>query len=249
LKDKKTFLKNVIADIKKDSSDVGFAGFLNQKGFKASMDFYFSHEPLANEKYPRKISLREFGKLIEKSIGKIKEFIIGKEIHVYIFPTLSKFIIDKMNGVTGRLIWENVIYIDVFPKKNWKKYFQSTFVHELAHILQKKYSYNMTIGEGVIYDGMAEHFQEKFLGKVKNPWTHVLTEKEAKQRLSEIKPILKRKDLRLYREVFYGTGRYPLWMGYSLGYYIIQEYLKKHKIAWDEFLRISPQQVLKEIRL
>ena len=51
-----------------------------------------------------------------------------------------------------------------------------------------------------------------------------------------------------YNEIFYGKGGYPLWAGYTIGYYLIEDYLKKQKdIDWKKMLRENPNKILKEI--
>ncbi len=244
LENKEAYIKKIIEDIKKYSDSKGFAGFKNEKEFRTYLNFFYREE-IINKNYPlNKISLEKCTKLVIETVKKIHEFLEGKEIHLYIFPTIFKFTIEKMNGISGRLIWENIIYINIFPKKNWEKFFKSSLAHEIAHVLQKNYSYNMNIGEALVLEGMAEHFQENFLGKVKNPWTKVLSKKEAIRLFKKIKPILKKRDLNSYNEVFYGTGKYPLWAGYSMGYHAVEEYLKKHKTNWKQFLKEDPNKIL-----
>ena len=55
------------------------------------------------------------------------------------------------------------------------------------------------------------------------------------------------KKYKLYREVFFGTGKYPLWSGYTIGYYILKEYLKQQKeINWEKIIKTKPKVILKE---
>jgi len=63
--------------------------------------------------------------------------------------------------------------------------------------------------------------------------------------LAEIKPLLHENDFEKYSEVFFGTGKYPLWTGYSIGYFLVKKYLKKQKIIkWKEVLKVNPEEIL-----
>lgn len=244
---KEKFLNKIIEDIKNNSNSEGFAGFQNESGFRMHFDFR-NYGDKINIKYPsNKIFLNKISKLTKEALEKISEVLDKREIHLYLFPTLSKFTIEKMKGSSGRWIWKNVIYIDVFPGENWEEYFKGTLIHETAHTLSDYYSNEISIGEGIIFEGLAEHFQEKFIG-VKNSWTKAFPKKKIQEIFKEIKANLDKKDHDLYNDLFFGTGKYPLWTGYTIGYFLIEEYLKKHKkFSWKKLLRENPNKILKEI--
>ena len=244
---KEKFLNKIIEDIKNNSNSEVFAGFQNESGFRMHFDFR-NYGDKINIKYPsNKIFLNKISKLTKEALEKISEVLDKREIHLYLFPTLSKFTIEKMKGSSGRWIWKNVIYIDVFPGENWEEYFKGTLIHETAHTLSDYYSNEISIGEGIIFEGLAEHFQEKFIG-VKNSWTKAFPKKKIQEIFKEIKANLNKKDHDLYNNLFFGTGKYPLWTGYTIGYFLIEEYLKKHKkFSWKKLLRENPNKILKEI--
>lgn len=244
--DRKKFLNEIIGDIKKTSS-AGFAGFLDERGFRYHFDFWNPNDK-TNVKYSlNKISLDKCSKLVEEAFRKISDVLDKEEIHIYLFPTLSKFTIEKMNGNSGRWVWKDVIYIDIFPKEKWEEYFKSAIIHETAHTLSDYFSDEISIGEGMIFEGLAEHFQEKFTG-IKNPWVKVFPEKQALKLFEELKPKLNEKSYEVYGDIFFGNKKYPLWAGYTIGYYLIKEYLKNKKnIDWKELLREDPNKILKGI--
>ncbi len=48
-----------------------------------------------------------------------------------------------------------------------------------------------------------------------------------------------------YMDVFYGTGKYSSWLGYSLGYYLVEKYLATlNEIDWNILLRKNPKEIL-----
>jgi len=65
--------------------------------------------------------------------------------------------------------------------------------------------------------------------------------------LKEIKPVLHKNNFKKYNEIFFETGKHPLWSGYSIGYFLVKKYLEKQKtINWKELLKINPEEILKE---
>jgi len=249
INNKEEFMKKITEDAEKTNSE-GFSGFKDKEGFKSHLESWVLGGSLTNEKYVLdKIPINKCLELIKEVFEKIQGVLDRREIHIYLFPTLSRFTIEKMGGSGGVLIWKNIIYIDVFPKKGWEKSFKNSITHEVAHALSPFFDVNkMSIGEGLVFDGIAENFKEKFIDRKKSNWVSVLSEEDSKKLLEEIKPKLNEKDYELYNELFFGTGKYPLWAGYSLGYYIVKKYLKKHKdVNWKKLLRIDPKEILNGI--
>ncbi len=244
------FIESVMREIKENNRD-GFAGFLDKEGLRSHLESWVCEGPLIGGGYPQdKISTKECSYLIQNVFENISEILDKREISFYLFPTLSGFTINKMGGSGGVLIWKNIIYIEIFPIKGWEKHFKSSLVHELAHALSPYFNVNsMNIGQGFIFDGIAEHLQEKFVG-IKSPWTKAITENQVLEILRELKnnDRLNHKNFNLYNELFYGTGKYPLWTGYTIGYYLVGEYLKKQKnIDWKKLLRINPEIILNSV--
>ena len=70
---------------------------------------------------------------------------------------------------------------------------------------------------------------------------------EAKGLLEELKDKLDSENFDDYIEVFYGSGKYPNWSGYTIGYNLITKYLEgKENVNWNDLLRKNPKEILKE---
>ncbi len=108
----------------------------------------------------------------------------------------------------------------------------------------------MSIGEGMIFEGLAEHFRETMIGGSQAPWLDKISEEQARKLFNEIKSEINNKSTDFYNEVFFGTGRYPQWAGYTIGYYLIKDYLEMQgKINWNKILRINPKEVLNSLKI
>lgn len=177
-------------------------------------------------------------------------YVFDKEIiKILISPTIDEFTLKRMGGVNGYCTSRLTIFIGInLLNNNWKNNFEKTLVHELAHALSPFYDMeNMSIGEGIVFDGIAENFKEKFVDKEKSPWVESVSKEDSIKIFNDIKSKLGSRDVNLYSQIFFGTGKYPLWAGYSIGYYLIKNYIKSKNIDWKEFLRKDPKEILKEI--
>ena len=232
-----------------DLEDIGFAGCLEKdwlktllKGFildKNSDNQHYSYNP----EYEKKV--RE---ICEETLKQCKGY-INKKIHIFLFPTFSKFVIEKMGGVNGFSSWHGTLWIFVNFVRGWEDSLKETIVHELAHAVSPFYKGgDFVIGYGLILDGIAEHFKDYIIPNKRSSWTQAISEKKAWEMFRELKDSLTIKDFDKYNELFYGTGKYPLWAGYTIGYYLVKEYLKKQRyIDWNGLLRKNPKDILKEI--
>jgi len=110
--------------------------------------------------------------------------------------------------------------------------------------MQDYYSYDMTLFEHLIADGLAEHFQKKFLDGNRNSFTKVISKKEAKKILKELEPCLdKTMDdaPEIHSNLFFGDKKYASGTGYTIGYYLVEDYLNKNKnIGWNSLFKQKP---------
>lgn len=247
-KNPKKIIQNILNEIQEDGK-IGFAGFSNKKALKNTLKkFMFSR---VGEDLYFKIPSKEIDKILEVSkeiLEKLEKYSSNKK-HVFVFPCFDNFTIKKMNGLGGFCPWKNVILIFLNPQKSWENSLKETIIHEFVHSISPFYKGgNFSIGEGLIFEGLAENFREKVFGGESAPYSKALNEEEAMEILNEIKDKLNSKNWNEYIEIFYGTKKYALWAGYSIGYYLIKRYLKnKVKINWNELLRGDPKKILSEI--
>ncbi len=241
-------VKEIVKNIP-ELEDIGFAGCLEKDFLKKILKgFVFGKEgknqsylySFENEKNVRKICWE----VIEKC-----KLYINKKVHIFLFPTYDNFVIEKMGGVNGFSTWNNTLLIFINFRDNWEASLKEAIVHELAHALSPFYKGgDFSVGSGLVLDGLAEHFKYFVLSVKRSPWTQAISEKKAWEIFKELKNILEVKDFDKYNEVFYGTGRYPMWAGYTIGYYLIEDYLKNKKnIDWKKLLREDPMKILNEI--
>ncbi len=244
IKEEKEFVAKIVNKIN-FQKDIGFAGFKDKNSLKKFLTWLVYNNSKVN--IWNSVTLDECKKKISFVLRKCSKVIQKKTIKIFIFPTISEFVINKMDGVSGFSPWKNTILLGVFRTENWSKAIKDTVCHELAHALALNFNRRETIGDDLIFEGIAEHFREYFLNGQKSPWVKALSKKKARQIFLEIKPMLKTRSHDLFRALFFGTKNYPLWSGYAISYYLVKSYLDKCKEKnWIEILKTPPSKILRE---
>lgn len=245
----KEIIEKIIEDIP-NLDDIGFAGYLEKKWLKMTLKRLILDKNGDNQSYSYNVEYeKEIKTSCEEAIKKCEKYLDGK-IHIFLFPTFDEFAIEKMNGVNGFCPWTNTIFIFINFTNQWKKYLKEAIIHELAHALSPYSKSDTSIGSWLVLEGLAENFKDFIFPESQSKWTHAISETESQKILAEIKPFFRENNFNKYSEVFFGTGKYPLWTGYTIGYCIVKNYIKKYpNINWNELLRKNPKEILKKINI
>ena len=240
---KKGSLIDWILDQIPDDIDIGFAGCSHKDGLLVHLKWAIGeiNDIGTIDEDKTKIAVEETVKKCFSTANAIKP------VHIFVFPTSKTFVKEKMDGVAGYSFWRNTILVYINPVDGWDTALRNTICHEFAHAVAQNYNRMETILDQLIFDGVAEHFRESVVNGDKAPWVKALTEEEAMKIFDEIKDDLDSVDENTRNEIFYGTGKYPLWSGYAIGYFIVGNFLKKlNKIDWNEILKMPPRKIFEE---
>ncbi len=243
LVNKSEFIGQLIKSI--NLEHVGYAGFKSKKFFKEYLERQIERDNWIKGKYPMEnLEEKELLEAIKKVFYKIEEVIPSEDIYVYVFPTLSEFVIKSMGGVGGFSSWKNTILLDVYPTNNWKKQFEIMLAHEVAHAVSPFCHKLSNLRSWLVFEGIAEHFRERFIGGKKSPWTSAISRRDSKKIFDELIPLLDSDNQDIYTGLFFGSKKYPLWAGYTIAYYLIEDYLKNLKeVDWKKVLMVHPNDV------
>lgn len=241
-KEKEKFVGRLIEKITYDK-DVGYAGYKGAGALKkVLLQYIYGHK---QEKWTR-IKKEDIKEEIENVFDLCKS-IFDRDVRVFVFPTIDSFIIEKMGGIAGFTSYERTILLFVHKTIRWEQVVKETVGHELAHALTPKYYKRSVIQDRLVFEGLAEHFREQFIGGKRSMLTTAISKREAKAILVQIKRDLQRSDYKLYCKLFYGTGKYPRWAGYAIGYHLVRSYLTKlHIKEWGQILKTPPSKIISD---
>lgn len=133
-------------------------------------------------------------------------------------------------GIMGYCPEEHLIYLTIDTdsptfKKNGKESLKRMFTHELHHAARwGGIGYGDTLGAAILSEGLAGHFVLEMFSGDPEPWEMM----DCVTLHSHFSHMLKNWDEKYYNhnDWFYGTGKLPRWLGYSLGFKLVSWYLR-----------------------
>ncbi|GGB05339.1 hypothetical protein GCM10011491_36890 [Brucella endophytica] len=103
---------------------------------------------------------------------------------------------------------------------------QRQIIHEVHHCMRMAGpGYGWTLGEALVSEGLAGQFVCKLFGSAPEPWERAVP----LERLLSNPVDMKSLSAKGYNHPawFFGTGAYPRWLGYTLGFEMVGNWLKE----------------------
>lgn len=174
--------------------------------------------------------LQEITSRVDQAVSRVLEKLLFQPIDLVIFDNPDETIPGFGQG--GRMYTPHVITIALDPSfSNFPDIIQNdlprTIAHELHHAARgQSVGYGKTLREALVSEGLASHFEEEVFSGDAYPWSTAVTEREAHRFLEQAK----KESGQLYDHGrwFYGRGDLPRWIGYTVGYILVKDYLQKH---------------------
>lgn len=199
------------------------------------------------EKYKEKI-----GMIAEKSFDDAgKLFAFQKPVEAVIFPNIPEMVISEM-GIGGITTDRGDIVISMdFSRRNIKniieKHLPTTIYHELSHAVRGTWEYQ-TLLESVVGEGIASYIETKIFN-VKIPYIEPI-QNEMKYWKQAQENWQKKQSYEERREWFFGSKKLPRWIGYRLGYLMMEGYMKSRpEISFAQLVRLDAGEILKRCGL
>ena len=222
-----------------DDEKTGFAGFSKREYLKSMLKHYNVKGTGSSWVNPEDVIC-----LVKKSLRKCIKEVPLKEISVFIFPTNDNFIKEKMEGVSGACFWKNTVLVFIYRDPNLAN-LSKTVVHEYSHAYSLNFIKREKLQDHIVFEGMAENFVMSIIGGDESLWVNSLNKKESMQLFQKLRGQMSSKEIEIYTEVFFGKGEYPLWAGYSIGYHLVSDYLRKlPKTNWAELLKTPVEEII-----
>ncbi len=158
----------------------------------------------------------------------------GPFLHIFVLPRFS-----ARSGVNGHAAGDNIFFLYVNFKADWKKRFDLIVAHEYFHLATPlPASRALTLGEHMIDEGLSTLFGEEISGRKDN--ARPMSADEVRRWLKKLRPrFAEPANARNMREVVSGAADGRKDLGYSLGYAICREALTSLRSGgWPEIARL-----------
>jgi len=174
-----------------------------------------------------------------KIIGALKMsrgYIDNDSLTIYIMPVNpeNRKIIDGMTGIMGLTAGSKQIILTIEPDiLGWENMLEYAVAHEFNHAYWTNVNFgksaNWTLLDYLVFEGRGDYFAHLLYPEVIAPWTMALTENQKSELWEKIKPNLQSEDMSYQIEVMFGSRKFPVSGGYSLGYDIVLTALINNK--------------------
>lgn len=138
--------------------------------------------------------------------------------------------------------------------KNWKSILSYSVVHEYHHhsvwTAQKFDNSRFTLLDYLVFEGKADSFANIIYPKIEVPWISSIDFETEKFVWNLISDQLNSTDDELAKKViFEGVKDFPHWNGYTIGYHIVQDFLKNNpEISIEEWTKMDSSVILERSR-
>lgn len=201
-----------------------------------------------------KLDGRNMWKQIEKEFIRLKKIWEGPDVPVFIFPLarpslLSKKQVTKKNGVA----FQEALFLFVTADLDLTEV-KALLAHEYNHVCRLRFINQkeeaLPLKEFLIVEGLGEYAVKELYGeKYLAPWTNRYQYKEVKNIWEkQFVPSLHITDRDKQLVYIYGkeTRGLPKWIGYNIGFQIVDSYAKEYGPFRDqEIYRKTTDEILK----
>jgi uncharacterized protein YjaZ len=209
---------------------------------------YGMYYPLTNGKNRiLKLQNNDVWGIVQNEAKLLQNMWEGPNFPIYIFPsdTSNQTLNIEFNGKSG-LSFKDKLFLFI-SEENSEAEIRSLLTHEYNHVCRlnfyPKHEDDYTLFDTIILEGLAENaVRERFGEEYLASWVSMYTDKEMnnmwKTLLSPNRTILKTDSK--HHELLYGSSIYPKMAGYSVGYFLVKNYMKLYHFSSKELLSTEP---------
>ncbi len=252
IENKKNLVYLLMEHLKKNGS-IEYAGYLKDKDLYKDILFRIGDGDVIGYKPLNVTQKKKVETTIHFIIQKLCRefsFSIGP-IFIFIFPWFpSEEESVLLGGVNAVAPYINTLHLFIDPFRFTPASLRETIAHEFNHLVFYRQNgfKRYTLFENMIIEGLAENFREELCGGAPAPWSVAFSRKDVKGLFSSLKPFLFSKNSRLYSNVFFGSKKYKKWTGYSMGYWFVKSFIKRHpELSWQKVMEIKIEDIVNDL--
>ncbi len=161
------------------------------------------------------------------------------------------YIRTDLHGVAGYTFGTGRILLQIAPVADWKQWLPYTVAHEYHHSAWTWRHYSQqptwTLLHSMIFEGKADAFAHSVFPSQTAPWVSTLTPHQEATLWPTVKPELASTDFRVNQKFLFGRENVPKLAGYTIGFHVVESYLKTHPQATIvEWTALPDAQLLQE---
>ena len=145
----------------------------------------------------------------------------------------DKFTVGLAGGVNGTTAGSGKIWLHLIPMAGWLDRLPGALAHEHHHSVWLARHYkgveSQTLLNYLVMEGQACMFSGLLSPSIRSPWTHALTGEQERDVWTKMQPHLGSSSHQVMAAfMFGGVNGLPPFCGYTIGYRIMEAYLKRH---------------------
>ena len=176
----------------------------------------------------------------------------GPDVPIYIFPIDSGYM-RAGNQKSGVTFLEGIVLF-LSPLDDIKE-LESLIVHEYHHAcrmkVQKKNPQQYNLLDSMVLEGLAEYMVEVECGKQYiGKWSESLNQEEWPRwwREHAVKNLKVSREDRIHDKLLFGGGKYPVLLGYILGYQLVKRYAEGKNFSAKASFFLESEKITKYLK-
>lgn len=252
-KDKDEIVDSIVSLIK-DKGSIDYCGYTNIDLLKQGLLDHIGNGNIEQYKVISEEQKLEIKKTISETIEKCNAKLpIPTKNFIFVHPYLTTEDNKVFDGVMAVAVYSCVFHLFVNLDGYSKKSIENTVAHELNHTIYYYHHYddfgNYTLLDEILIEGLAENFREQYFHPEVSKWAGALNKDEAFEVLKGSKDIFESRDQKVIKEFLFGNNKYQRWTGYSVGYWLVREFINKNKnLSWGELMKTNPKRFIEIIK-
>jgi len=247
-------LVRLIVDEMRQYGSTEYSGHLDEESLQESVFRHLGNASIKNYKLINPSQKKAVREKIEETMEKCNRVLpIPTKNYVFVFPWLPEKDSNLFDGTMGFAPYSCVFHIFVDTQNFTEKGIQNTVAHELNHTIYYYHHYNnfgkYNVLDEMIIEGFAENFREQIIDTPAPTWAIALERQEALDVLMSMGSILSSKDPEMIQDVLFGNMTYKRWTGYSVGYWLVKQFIEKNsEFSWEELIKTDSQTILQSAK-